>query len=174
MNERLAIYTLARVPKMGEIRQFSGAFPALFGHLRENRRGQRRSAAAFAFSAGTWERRPEKSVESSRSTQQPLERHDPVLAALRLGIVRQTSHVPLDLGGGDLIGNRNIPLPRIVRRRLIERLGADKDDALHARPSAGALADERVGPARIPQPTCQSIPTSKIRPTGFLNTGVGR
>ena len=43
---------------MGEIRQFSGGVPALFGQLRENRRGQRRSAAAFAFSAGAWERRP--------------------------------------------------------------------------------------------------------------------
>ena len=116
MNKRLATYTLARVPKMGEIRRFSGVIRA---------------------SAGEW----------ARST---------------------------PIGGGDLIGNRNIPLPRLVCRRLIERLGADKDDALHARPSAGALADERVGPARIPQPTCQSIPTSKIRPTGVLNMGVGR
>ncbi len=58
MAGRLASRTLARVPTIGEIRQFSGGPPALFGHLRENRRGQRRSAAACAFSAGTWERRP--------------------------------------------------------------------------------------------------------------------
>ena len=57
MTERLENRTLARVPKMGEIRRFFCGFRALFGHLRENRRGQRRSAAASAFSAETSEPR---------------------------------------------------------------------------------------------------------------------
>ena len=170
MNERLAIYTLARVPKMGEIRRFSGVIRASAGEWARSApigggfRLQRRDLGTPAR-----EKRRKFAVDATafgtpRSNSSSIE------------IGNRSSNVacPLDLGGGDLIGNRNIPLPRLVCRRLIERLGADKDDALHARPSAGALADERVGPARIPQPTRQSIPTSKIRPTGVLNMGVGR
>ena len=37
---------MARVPKMGEIRRFSGGFLAVFGNLPDNWRVKRRSAAA--------------------------------------------------------------------------------------------------------------------------------